>query len=72
MITGCDTPLDRVTGLEQGADDYITKPFHIKEVVIRVRRVLVTYGILDAVPRKVSDPSCYAFDALLFDARKRN
>jgi DNA-binding response OmpR family regulator len=71
MITGCDTPLDRVAGLEQGADDYITKPFHIKEVVIRVRRVLATYGVLDAVPPKASDPQCYAFDALLFDPRKQ-
>ena len=71
MITGCDTPLDRVVGLEQGADDYITKPFHIKEVVIRVRRVLVTYGVLDAVPPKAIDPPCYAFDAFLFDARKQ-
>jgi len=71
MITGCDTPLDRVTGLELGADDYITKPFHIKEVVIRVRRVLVTYGVLNAVPLKVSDTPCYAFDAFLFDDRKQ-
>ena len=70
MITGYDTPLDRVAGLEQGADDYITKPFHIKEVVIRVRRVLATYGVLDAVPPTVSTPSCYAFDGLLFDPRK--
>src|SRR6516162_5955634 len=36
MITGRAAPDDRVGGLEQGADDYITKPFHIKEVVIRV------------------------------------
>ena len=46
MITGCDTPLDRVAGLEHGADDYITKPFHIREIVIRVRRVLAIYGRL--------------------------
>jgi two-component system OmpR family response regulator len=71
MITGYDTPLDRVAGLEQGADDYITKPFHIKEVVIRVRRVLATYGVLDAVPPTVSTPSCYAFDGLHFDPRKQ-
>jgi two-component system OmpR family response regulator len=71
MITGYDTPLDRVAGLEQGADDYITKPFHIREVVIRVRRVLATYGVLDAVPPIVSPPSCYAFDGLLFDPRKQ-
>ncbi len=71
MITGCDKPLDRVAGLEQGADDYITKPFHIKEVVIRVRRVLAIYGVLDAVPLKPSQPPCYAFDSFLFDACKQ-
>ncbi|HWJ19823.1 MAG TPA: response regulator transcription factor [Geobacterales bacterium] len=71
MITGCDTPLDRVAGLELGADDYITKPFHIKEVVIRVRRVLATYGVLDPAPPMVSNPSCYAFDSFLFEARKQ-
>ncbi len=71
MITGYDAPLDRVAGLEQGADDYITKPFHIKEVVIRVRRVLAIYGVLDAVPSTGSTPSCHAFDGLLFDPRKQ-
>ncbi len=71
MITGCDTPLDRVAGLEQGADDYITKPFHIKEVVIRVRRVLAIYGVLDAAPLKVSQTPCYAFGSFLFDPRKQ-
>ena len=72
MITGCDTPLDRVAGLEQGADDYITKPFHIKEVVIRVRRVLAIYGVLDsALPIVGGAPPCYAFDGLHFDPRKQ-
>jgi two-component system, OmpR family, response regulator len=70
MITGCDTPLDRVVGLEQGADDYIPKPFHIKEVVIRVRRVLATYGVLEA-PRPMVSSSTYAFDSFLFDSRKQ-
>ena len=32
MISGRGHPFDRVTGLEQGADDYIVKPFHIREV----------------------------------------
>ena len=70
MITGLDTPLDRVTGLEHGADDYITKPFHIREVVIRVRRVLATYGLLDAAQPKVGRPQCYAFEGLFLDVRK--
>ncbi len=40
MITGRDDVIDRVVGLEVGADDYITKPFHVREVVARVRALL--------------------------------
>lgn len=40
MVTGKDDVIDRVVGLEVGADDYITKPFHLREVIARVRSVL--------------------------------
>ena len=40
MVTGKDDVIDRVVGLEIGADDYITKPFHVREFVARVRSVL--------------------------------
>lgn len=40
MVTGKDDVIDRVVGLEIGADDYITKPFHIREVQARVKSVL--------------------------------
>lgn len=40
MITGKDDTIDRVVGLELGADDYIAKPFHLREVLARVRAVL--------------------------------
>lgn len=40
MVTGKEDVIDRVVGLEVGADDYITKPFHVREVVARVRSVL--------------------------------
>ena len=43
MITGKGDPIDRVVGLELGADDYITKPFHMREVVARIRAVLRRY-----------------------------
>lgn len=43
MITGKGTPDDRVVGLESGADDYIIKPFNIREVLIRTRAVLDRY-----------------------------
>ncbi len=40
MVTSRDDIIDRVVGLELGADDYITKPFHVREVLARVRSVL--------------------------------
>lgn len=40
MLTGKGKMLDRVIGLEMGADDYITKPFHLREVLARVKTVL--------------------------------
>ncbi|MDE3876442.1 response regulator [Sinorhizobium meliloti] len=40
MLTGRDDVVDRVVGLEVGADDYIAKPFHLREVLARVRGVL--------------------------------
>ena len=44
MISAKDDEIDRVVGLELGADDYITKPFSPREVVARVRAVLRRYG----------------------------
>lgn len=43
MISGKGDMIDRVVGLELGADDYITKPFHLREVLARVRAVLRRY-----------------------------
>ena len=40
MVTGKEDVIDKVVGLEVGADDYITKPFHVREVVARIRSVL--------------------------------
>jgi two-component system response regulator RegX3 len=40
MLTARDAELDRVVGLELGADDYVTKPFSVTELVSRVRALL--------------------------------
>ncbi|MEW2354851.1 response regulator transcription factor [Spirillospora sp. NPDC029432] len=37
MLTAADSPVDRVTGLTLGADDYLAKPFHFPELVLRIR-----------------------------------
>jgi DNA-binding response OmpR family regulator len=36
MLTASDAPAERVAGLSLGADDYLTKPFHFPELVLRV------------------------------------
>ena len=40
MLTGTASPIDRVVGLELGADDYIAKPAELRELVARIRSVL--------------------------------
>lgn len=40
MLTGKGDVIDKVAGLEAGADDYIPKPFHLREVLARIRTVL--------------------------------
>ncbi len=40
MLTGKSDVIDRVAGLEAGADDYIAKPFHLREVLARIRTVM--------------------------------
>jgi two-component system, OmpR family, alkaline phosphatase synthesis response regulator PhoP len=40
MLTARSAPEDRILGLELGADDYIIKPFHLRELLLRVERML--------------------------------
>jgi two-component system response regulator RegX3 len=40
MVTARDSEVDKVVGLELGADDYVTKPFSSRELVARIRAVL--------------------------------
>jgi DNA-binding response OmpR family regulator len=44
MLTARDDVIDRVAGLELGADDYVTKPFEPREVVARVGAILRRFG----------------------------
>lgn len=40
MLTALDEPTDKVVGLEMGADDYVSKPFDLRELLARIRAVL--------------------------------
>jgi two-component system phosphate regulon response regulator OmpR len=50
MLTGNSDPVDRVIGLEIGADDYLAKPFDMRELLARVRAVLRRAERADAPP----------------------
>lgn len=45
MLTGRGEEIDRVVGLEMGADDYVSKPFQLRELLARIRAVLRRYGV---------------------------
>lgn len=47
MLTAKDTEVDKVVGLELGADDYVTKPYSARELVARIRAVLRRQGGVD-------------------------
>ena len=53
MLSAKAAETDRVLGLEIGADDYVTKPFSMKELVARCRALLRRNNINNSTPRKV-------------------
>jgi len=55
MLTAKDTEVDKIVGLELGADDYITKPFSIREVLARVNSVLRRSQPDSGEPRSVPE-----------------
>ena len=54
MLTAKGELEDKVSGLEMGADDYITKPFETKEVLARVHAVLRRYGEEEQLEKRLS------------------
>lgn len=53
MVTARDTEVDRVVGLELGADDYVTKPYSARELIARIRAVLRRGGEPEECPGQV-------------------
>jgi two-component system response regulator MprA len=63
MLTARDAVVDKIAGLESGADDYLTKPFVLEELVARIRAVLRRRAPRPEEPLRVAD--------LTLDARAR-
>ena len=50
MVTARDSEIDKVVGLELGADDYVTKPYSSRELIARIRAVLRRGGDTEEIP----------------------
>jgi DNA-binding response OmpR family regulator len=72
MLTGRGDVIDRVVGLEVGADDYIPKPFHLREVLARIKTVLRRSRRPDAAAAPAGEAAdCLRFEGWQIDLGRR-
>ena len=64
MLTVKDKEIDRVLGLELGADDYVTKPFSLRELMARVK------SVLRRTEERTKDLTSYSFGQVELDFKK--
>lgn len=62
MLTARADEIDKVVGLEVGADDYLTKPFSMRELLARVKAMLRRVRLLHEESSKIQDVSTSAFN----------
>ncbi|NET39714.1 MAG: response regulator [Cyanothece sp. SIO1E1] len=70
MLTALADVADRVTGLELGADDYVVKPFSVKELEARIRSILRRVQTTSTPPESLT-PAVVRFGKLRIDHNKR-
>jgi two-component system, OmpR family, response regulator len=71
MLTARGGPVDRIVGLEMGADDYVTKPFEPRELIARIRNVLRRTGAVAESPEPLTTGRA-GFGEWTFDLDKRH
>ena len=72
IVTGKHDDVDRVMGLELGADDYVTKPFNSRELLARIRAVLRRYQTaIEIVPVRDEKRRAYRFEGWELNLRTR-
>ena len=70
FLTGRDNEVDKILGLEIGADDYITKPFNPRELAIRARNLL--QRTMTETVKDTSNVEYYRFNGWTLDINKRS
>lgn len=58
MLTARDAVMDKVAGLDGGADDYMTKPFAIEELLARIRLILKKQATVSSTPKSSNTMTC--------------
>lgn len=69
LLTAKSGEEDKVSGLRMGADDYLTKPFGVNELMARVNSLIRRYTLLNPVSNK--DADCMAFQGMVIDSSNR-
>lgn len=70
LLTARDAVMDKVAGLDGGADDYITKPFAIEELLARIRLVLKKAAVTAPAAGTAEKKSCLGFRELMMDTQR--
>ncbi|HEV7434527.1 MAG TPA: response regulator [Pseudorhizobium sp.] len=71
MLTGRDDVVDRIVGLEIGADDYLAKPFHLREVHARLKSILRRRGAAPSAAQDGPTGQVLLFDGWSLDLNRR-
>lgn len=71
MLTAKAEEVDKVVGLELGADDYLTKPFSVREFVARVKAIVRRTQLAAQIANTVAEKKKIEFGKLLVDLDKR-
>ena len=71
MLTAKSSELDRVLGLEMGADDYLTKPFSVPELLARIKALFRRVEAMASRPEPVETKERIEHGAILIDVAKR-
>ncbi|WP_070967586.1 two-component system response regulator TorR [Vibrio sonorensis] len=74
LVTGRTDSIDKIVGLEMGADDYVTKPFELRELLVRVKNLLWRISLVNSGSeghRTKEDTSLIYFGDWTFDVQRR-
>ena len=67
LVTGRDETIDKIVGLEMGADDYVTKPFELRELLVRVKNLLWRISLVKKAQQDVVEQFEQCDDIIAFD-----